>query len=739
MKRTLAIVLALVMVLGMVACSSKPATETKTETKVEATEQPAAPAEQPAAQAEQPASPLAGTYDITVWVGEAAVDLTKKQIEDFNNSNTMGIKFNAIVNGVSEATSADQMLVDVSVGADIYCFAQDQFARLVQGGALAELDEEAAKAVREANDPGVVAAATTGDKMYAYPLTSDNGYFMYYDKTVIPEEDVDSLEKLIADCEKANKYFAFETNTSAWYLASWFFATGCVSEWITDDDGAFISVKDTFDSPEGLISVKGMKKLVDSKFHVSSSSGDEFASDAAIVVTGTWNYEAIQKLLGDHMGVTDLPSFEVDGKEYHLGSFNGCKLMGVKPQSDALRLLALQLLAENLTDETRQMERFDTLSWGPSNLNAQKSDKVQSNPGLAALLKQNQYSRPQGQIHGAWWDIAKVIGDDVKGAADEAGLQAALDNYYAKISALFTMTEEEKTAWSVIGAICGTNWDTDFPMKEAEAGVFKSEPLELKAGDEFKVRQGASWDVNYGMKDGETVAGGMDTNVVVPVDDTYTVIFDDNTKTLSFVNKDGVMPEAPAPAEGEAEVEDTWAAIGAIGGTAWDTDFDMFKKDDGLWRVVLVLKAGEEFKVRANKEWKKDVGITEGAAAFGGGNVVAEADGTYLITLDPNAETPALTVDKMEVWGVIGSFEASGWNADVAMTEKETGVWESEPVAFAAGNEFKVRANNDWTVNFGLKDGVATQDGDNVKVEADGTYIVTLNVNEKTLTFAPAA
>ena len=288
MKRTLAIVLALLMVVAMFACATKPAEQGSDQTG------------------------LAGTYEVLVWTGEDAVDLTKQQIENFNNTNEYGIKFVATVNPVSEATSADQMLVDVSAGADIYCFAQDQFARLVQGGALAQLDGEAAEIIKAANDAGVVAAATTGDTLYAYPMTSDNGYFMYYDKSVIPEEDIDSLEKLIADCEAANKYFAFDT--SAWYLASWFFATGCVSEWTTGDDGEFISVKDTFDSPEGLIAVKGMKKLVDSKMHLSSSSGDEFASDAAIVVTGTWSYEAIKNLLGDHMGVADLPSFEVDGK-----------------------------------------------------------------------------------------------------------------------------------------------------------------------------------------------------------------------------------------------------------------------------------------------------------------------------------------------------------------------------------------------------------------------------------------
>ena len=152
------------------------------------------------------ASSLAGTYDITVWVAENAVDLTKKQIEDFNASNEDGIIFNAAVEAVSEADAATQMITDVEAGGDIYCFAQDQFARLVQAGALAKLGAKAAEMVQTNNDAGTVAAATSGDMLYAYPLTADNGYFMYYDKSVIPEEDLDSLEKLIADCEAAQKY-----------------------------------------------------------------------------------------------------------------------------------------------------------------------------------------------------------------------------------------------------------------------------------------------------------------------------------------------------------------------------------------------------------------------------------------------------------------------------------------------------------------------------------------------------
>ena len=400
------------------------------------------------------ASELAGTYDITVWVAAEIVDLTKTQIEDFNKTNELGITINATVEAVSEAEAATNLVTDVEAGGDLFCFAQDQFARLVQAGALAKLGVKAGENVAAVNDPSVVAAGTVGDTLYAYPLTADNGYFMYYDKSVIPEEHIDSMEAIIADCEAAQKYFAFEQQTSAWYLASFFFATGCESTWETDAEGQFISVKDTFNSPEGLIAVKGMEKLVKSPFHLSSASGAEFSSNAAVVVTGMWDFENVKAILGDNMGVADLPSFEVDGQSYHLGSFSGCKLMGVKPQVDPVKAAVMHQLAQYLTGEKAQMERFEARSWGPTITTLQQSEAVQANPGLAALLAQSPYSVPQGQVHGSWWDIAKVIGDDVKAATDEAGLQQALDNYYDKISNLFKL---DTSALLFVGAWNGWN------------------------------------------------------------------------------------------------------------------------------------------------------------------------------------------------------------------------------------------------------------------------------------------
>lgn len=457
---------------------------------------------------------LAGTYKINVWVADAAIDLTKKQIADFNESQYAkdnGIVVEATIDAKSEANAGtDFIAVGVEQGPDIYTFAQDQFARLVQAGGLSKLGVKASETVTAANDPGVVSAGKSGDALYAYPMTSDNGYFMYYDKSVVAEEHINSLEDIIEDCKKASKNFSFELESSAWYAAGFFFGVGCVSEWKTDDKAKFIDVKDDFYSEKGLIAAKGMKKLLDFTGHVNSSAGNDFDNGSAVVVTGTWAFDTISTILGDNLGCAKLPCYTVDGKQYQIGSFNGCKLMGVKPQTSSTRSAVCHALAQFLTDYDRQVERFNTLAWGPANLEAQKLDAVKANPGLAALLAQNAYSVPQGQIHGSWWDLAKVIATDIKDSdGTDAGLMAALKKYDDAIKALFTMSDEEKNAWTVIGSMNEDGWKTDLAMEKQTDGSWKSkDAITFVAGDAFKVRQGKDWTNAFG--DSTTASGNYE-------------------------------------------------------------------------------------------------------------------------------------------------------------------------------------------------------------------------------------
>ncbi len=468
--------------------------------------------------------PLKGTYEIKVWVAKEIAELTKTQIDNFNKTNTDGITINATVEAVGEGDAATQMTTDVENGADIFCFAQDQTMRLIQAGALAKLGVAAADFVKKNNAAGAVAAVTSDNNQYAYPLTADNGYFMYYDKSVVKEESIDSLTKILADCKAAGKYFSMEAETSAWYIASWFFATGCHSEWTMEGDN-FKAVDDDFNSDKGLIAVKGLKELYDSGMHNSSSQADVFSKDSAVLVSGTWVYNDVKSQLGDNMGVADLPSFTVDGKDYHMGSYAGYKLMGVKPTADTTRQAVLHKLAQYLTGKDCQLERFNANAWGPSNLDAQADEAVKSNAALSALAEQNKYSTIQGQIHGSWWDIAKVIGTNVKAATDEAGLKQALADYETSIKAVFEMTDEVRNAFTVIGTVAGTNWDTDLPMTKQEDGTWKSnEAYEMTVGTAFKVRQGKAWDVAYPAAD-----------YIVETAGTYYIVLNETTGEVTLV------------------------------------------------------------------------------------------------------------------------------------------------------------------------------------------------------------
>ena len=619
MKKSLKLIsllLTLVMVLSLGACGGQ---------KDPTTGSSAAPQGSTAAPqgSTSSGSQLAGTYDIKVWCPENAVSWTKEQIDSFNKSNTDGIVINATVEAVGEGDAATSMITDVEAGGDLFFFAQDQTARLIEAGALAKLGKAAAANVLENNEETSVIAVKSGDELYAYPLTSDNGFFMYYDKSVIPEADLGSMEKLLEDCEKAGKYFSFDVK-NGWYVASFFFATGCSSEWEYDDNGKAIACRDNWNSANGLIAAKGLKTFVSSKAYNNSSSGADFAAatPSAIVVTGTWDYNTIKDILGDNLGAAELPSFTVDGKSYHLGSYTGCKLLGVKPQTDAVKQAVLHRLAQFLTNEECETKLFEQLGWGPANLAAREKA---SSPALTAFDAQKKYGTPQGQISGGWWDIAKAIATNVENATDEKGLQDALDIYKEALAGIIDMPEDEATAMTVIGAIAGTNWDTDFEMTQKPEGTwYTTEPIELKKGDEFKVRMGKSWDVNFGA---DNKVNGP--NVVVEEDGWYFIKVVVNAGLTEGV----ISLEKNSPSTG-------WTVIGAIAGANWDKDFDMELQADGTYKSVdaFDLEAGAEFKVRQGQNWDNSWGN-------GTDNFKVETAGKFYVVFNPTTTEVSLSAE----------------------------------------------------------------------------------------------
>ena len=374
---------------------------------------------------------------ITVWVSEkkGVKEFTRLQIEAFLAENPdYGYTIDDfVIEGVPEADAASQVLLDVADAPDIYCFAQDQLARLVQASALAPLGQTAAATITANNDEGSVAAVTVGGRLYAYPMTSDNGYYLYYDKSIVSDEAATTIEGIVGACESKGYKFHFELE-NGWYAASFFFGVGCESVWETDADGNFTGIQDTFDDETlGVIAMKGVQKVTKSACYVNSSTveGDYLGA----IVTGTWNAEDAEEYFGEeNLGVCKLPTFTVGETTYQLGSFSGFKLMGAKPQTDIEKAEFCSALAQYLTSEKCQLERFNEYQWGPSNKKLQETDEVKNNPSLLALNAQSPYAVAQGYIPNEWWTSAASLAAKAATCTTDAEIITALQAYRKELN-----------------------------------------------------------------------------------------------------------------------------------------------------------------------------------------------------------------------------------------------------------------------------------------------------------------
>ncbi len=347
--------------------------------------------------------------EIRIWTADSAVNFTIEQIEKFQKANPGIAKAAFTVEAVSESDAADRMLSNAGDAADVYTFTQDQLQRLADAGALAEPAPEYAGALAD-NDEGAVGAASVGATLYAYPLTSDNGYLMYYDKSVVT--DPSDLDAILEECEKAGKNFYMEIN-SGWYQTAFFFGTGCELSYKTGSDGNFTGADVDYASDKGLTALREMIHLKSSSSFVNGSAAGD-AENIGAIVDGTWDAEVVREALGDSYACAKLPSFQgSDGNTYQMSGFSGYRLLGVKPQEDENKENVCQALAAYLSGEEVQLLRYQAVGWGPSNRKAQQSEEVQADEALCALNEQMLKDRPQGQYPSDYWTLATGLGDDV--------------------------------------------------------------------------------------------------------------------------------------------------------------------------------------------------------------------------------------------------------------------------------------------------------------------------------------
>ena len=129
---------------------------------------------------------------LTVWGSAAQQETLRAMVEEFKKANP-DLEYNIKVGICEEEWAYSNVSKDPSAAADVYCYSNDQLIPLLRCGGLAELGGQFLETVKTENSSESVASGSVGwgtgnEKVYGYPYASDNGYFMFYDKSVVTEE-----------------------------------------------------------------------------------------------------------------------------------------------------------------------------------------------------------------------------------------------------------------------------------------------------------------------------------------------------------------------------------------------------------------------------------------------------------------------------------------------------------------------------------------------------------------------
>lgn len=384
---------------------------------------------------------------LTLWGAEEDQALLQNLIDSFKEEYADVANFDISLGVESESTAKDTVLTDAEAAADVYAFASDQLPDLVKAGALQSIDEmeEALTAytnktvddIKNANTESSVEAATYDDTLYAFPMTADNGYFLFYDSTVVSEEDVATWDGLLAAAQASGKRVAMIL-ASGWYNASFFYSAGFTTG--LNEDGSTTMDWNGEADYTGVEVTQAMLNIASNPAFMAVADGDisnQIASgQLCAAVSGTWDATAAQEAFGDGYAATKLPTFTIAGAQLQQASVAGYKLVGVNAHSENAGWAAL--LADWITNEAAQQQRFDEREIGPSNNTVLESDAVKENTALAALAAQNEFGVVQmaGQNY---WDPAATFGEMIAqgelNADDTAGIQSALDTLVEGVTA----------------------------------------------------------------------------------------------------------------------------------------------------------------------------------------------------------------------------------------------------------------------------------------------------------------
>lgn len=373
---------------------------------------------------------------LKVWAPDAAVSLVKEQIEAFKKAypNKKFKEITVVAQGENDA--ATNMLNDATTAADVFSFPSDQLNKLVDAGVISQVAFK--DAVTEANAEETVTAGTLNDTLYAYPETNDNGYYLVYDKSVVSDEQAQTLEGILEACKKAGKKFIMDAG-NGYYACTFAFTAGVKIDGLEEDGITQKFAK--YDEDDAVKTLQTFAQLIKDykgtfqSLEVANIASGFSSGKCGAGIDGSWDTASNQKALGDNFGAAKLPTINVDGTDKQLISMFGYKYIGVNGSSKFPA--TAQILAYYLAGEECQLQRAEKLGWGPSNKKVQENEVVTGSPVLKAIGEQAKNACVQVNVASTFWDPMANLGNkliaDTCDPSDAAAMKKLLNDTISNI------------------------------------------------------------------------------------------------------------------------------------------------------------------------------------------------------------------------------------------------------------------------------------------------------------------
>ncbi len=356
---------------------------------------------------------------LTIWVSEADRTFASEVVEAFKQANP-DKEYNFTIDVQGENDAATRILNDVENAADVFSYINDQMSKLINGDALTQIAGDRLTRLQQLNAENAMQSAmatvngTSGT--YGMPYT-DNTFFLYYNKSVLSETDVQTFDGILAKCTDGKK-FAFPM-TDGWYTTSFYFGKGLGYEVEYDSQLAETKITCDFDNQTGVAVTNAMWSLVqDSRLKADANDSKITAgfNDGSIIaaVSGIWNRSTIAGYLGDNFAAAKLPTYTLNRgtaneEQVQLVSFAGYKLMGVNNYSKN-KVEALNF-AEFYTNKENQIKHFEARGYVPTSIEGRADQRVQADPCAKAITAQLSHSKTQKEVPSTLWVPMEGLGN----------------------------------------------------------------------------------------------------------------------------------------------------------------------------------------------------------------------------------------------------------------------------------------------------------------------------------------